>query len=316
MGYFITGGTGFIGRHVVAGLVTRGLPVWVLVRPGPRAKFDRLVRDCGPRSDLLVPVSGDLEQPLLGVGPGERRAMQGQVDHFLHLGALYDLEASADDLLAANVRGTSNAVDLAHEVRAGCFHFVSSIAAAGRYRGTFTESMFDEARGLDIPYFRAKHEAEALVRSRCRVPWRIYRPGMVVGHSRTGAIDKIDGPYYFFAAIRKLRETLPPWVPLPGVRGGHINLVPVDFVAAALLHLAHVPGQDGRCFHLTDPEDRRVGDVLNLFARAAHAPAMTLRLDADAWQAASAELPPPWRALGQQAGRFAAQLGAEWGIPV
>ena len=137
---------------------------------------------------------------------------------------------------------------------AGCFHLVSSIAAAGRYRGTFTERMFDEAEGLDLPYFRTKHESEGLVRTTCRVPWRIYRPGMVVGHSRTGVIDKIDGPYYLFKAIQKLRDCLPRWVPLVGIEGGHINLVPVDFVAAALVHLAHAPGQDGECFHLTDPQ--------------------------------------------------------------
>jgi NAD(P)-dependent dehydrogenase (short-subunit alcohol dehydrogenase family) len=102
---------------------------------------------------------------------------------------------------------------------------------------------------------------------------------MVVGHSQTGVIDKTDGPYYFFKAIQKIRDQVPRWFPLIGIEGGHINLVPVDFVAAALAHLAHVPGHDGRCFHLTDPRDRRVGEVLNLFAAAAHAPTMTLRLE-------------------------------------
>ena len=167
--------------------------------------------------------------------------------------------------------------------------FISSarLRSPGRYRGTFTERMFVEAEGLDLPYFRTKHESEGLVRSTCRVPWRIYRPGMVVGHSRSGVIDKIDGPYYLFKPIQKLRDCLPRWVPLVGIEGGHINLVPVDFVAAALVHLAHAPGQDGECFHLTDPQDHRVGDVLNLFARAAHAPTMMLRFDAGALEALS-----------------------------
>ena len=144
--------------------------------------------------------------------------------------------------------------------------------------------MFGEATGLDHPYFRTKHESEALVRTTCRVPWRVYRPGMVVGDSRTGAIDKIDGPYYLFKPIQKLRDNLPRWVPLVGIEGGHINLVPVDFVAAALVHLAHAPALDGQCFHLTDPQDRRIGEVVNLFAKAAHAPMMALRLKPACWR--------------------------------
>jgi short-subunit dehydrogenase len=111
------------------------------------------------------------------------------------------------------------------------------------------------------------------------VPFRIYRPGAVVGHSQTGAIDKIDGPYYFFKALQKLRESWPRWVPLVGFEGGYLNLVPVDFVVDALVHLAHLKGKDGRCFHLTDPRVMRVGEALNIFARAAHAPEMAIRVD-------------------------------------
>ena len=111
-------------------------------------------------------------------------------------------------------------------------------------------------------------------------PYRIYRPGIVIGDSTTGEIDKIDGPYYFFRLIKKMRQTLPPWMPTIGLEGGRINLVPVDWVAAALDHIAHKPGLDGHTFHLTDPAPKRIGEVLNLFARAGHAPQMTMRLDA------------------------------------
>ena len=279
MGYFITGGTGFIGRHLVAALAARGKPVYVLVRPGSRSRLERVVRECGERGELIVAVEGDLDQPLLGVR--DPAGLRGKIEHFLHLGALYDLGADGAELERANVRGTRNALDLAHQVNAGCFHLMSSIAVAGRYAGTFTEDMFDEATGLDHPYFRTKHESERMVRTTCRVPWRVYRPAMVVGHSATGAMDKIDGPYYMFKIIQKVREALPQWMPLVGFEGGHSNVVPVDFVAAAVAHLAHVPGQDGRCFHLTDPRDWRIGETLNLFARAAHAPTMTLRLEPD-----------------------------------
>jgi len=102
---------------------------------------------------------------------------------------------------------------------------------------------------------------------------------MVLGHSRTGQIDKVDGPYYFFKLIQKMRETLPRWMPTIGLEGGRLNMVPVDYVADAMDYIAHLDGQDGKCFHLVDPEPRRAGEMLNIFARAGHAPEMSMRLD-------------------------------------
>jgi len=171
-------------------------------------------------------------------------------------------------------------MEFAAAVEARCFHHTSSIAAAGLYPGTFREDMFEQATGLDHPYFRSKHDSEGLVRKHCPIPWRIYRPGIVVGHSKTGEIDKIDGPYFFFKLIQKLRRALPPWVPTLGLEGGRINIVPVDFVARAMDHIAHQPKLDNTCFHLTDPHPKRIGEVMNLFAEAAHAPLMQMRLDA------------------------------------
>ncbi len=279
MAYFVTGATGFIGRYLVERLLARGERVFVLVRPQSSAKLEALREFWGPRGSRVVPVAGDLAAPNLGVSKADLRKLTGKVDHLFHLAAIYDLQASTEEQDVANIVGTDHALQFAATVQAGCFHHASSIAAAGLYQGSFRENMFEEATGIEHPYFRTKHEAEALVRSRCQRPWRVYRPGIVVGHSQTGQIDKIDGPYYFFKMIQKLRQALPPWFPLIGLEGGYINLVPVDYVAAAMEHLAHLPGQDGQCFHLTDPRQRRVGEVLNLFARAGHAPTMAFRLD-------------------------------------
>ncbi|MBS0578526.1 MAG: SDR family oxidoreductase [Proteobacteria bacterium] len=314
MAYFITGATGFIGRNLASELTSRGEPIYVLVRPGSRPRLERLLASCRERAKLIIPVEGDLQDERLGIAETDRRRLRGQIRHFFHLGALYDLGAAAADLERANVLGTRNALDCARDVQAGCFHLVSSIAAAGRYAGTFTEDMFAEAQGLDHPYFRTKHESEAMVRGTTHIPWRVYRPGMVVGHSATGEMDKVDGPYYLFRLIQKVRDALPSWLPLIGFEGGHVNLVPVDFVARALAHLAHVPGHDGGCFHLTDPRDRRIGDVINIFAKAAHAPMMNLRLDPQAIATlpalarAAGKTLEPWRRIGAQVLR---ELGVE-----
>ena len=280
MAYFVTGATGFIGRFLVGRLLARGKPIYVLVRRGSQKKLAALRERHGADDRQIIGVAGDLSKPNLGVADSDLRKLKSKVEHFFHLAAIYDIEASADAQRQANVEGTRHAVQFAEAIDAGCFHHVSSIAAAGLYEGTFREDMFEEAEELDHPYFRTKHDAEAIVRNECARPFRIYRPGFVVGHSKTGEIDKIDGPYYFFKAIQKMREVLPPWMPTIGIEGGRINIVPVDFVADALDHIAHKKGLDGKCFHLTDPEPHRIGEVLNIFARAGHAPQLTMRVNA------------------------------------
>jgi NAD(P)-dependent dehydrogenase (short-subunit alcohol dehydrogenase family) len=77
-----------------------------------------------------------------------------------------------------------------------------------------------------------------------------------------------------------MRQLLPPWMPAIGIEGGRINIVPVDFVVQAMDHIAHAKGHDGKCFHLVDPHPLRVGEVLNAIARSAHAPPMSLYINA------------------------------------
>lgn len=281
MTYFVTGATGFIGRHLIDRLVkNRKGKIYVLVRGTSLEKFEeiRAERWAGNES-RIVPIVGDLSADALGVSEQNCAELKGKVKHFFHLAAIYDLKATAEEQQIANVEGTRHAVQFAEAIEAGIFHHTSSIAAAGLYDGVFTEEMFEEAEKLDHPYFRTKHDSEGLVRKECKRPWRIYRPGMVVGDSKTGEIDKIDGPYYFFKLIQKIRKLLPPWMPALGVEGGRINIVPVDFVVNAMDHLAHLSGQNGKCFHLVDPNPHRVGEVMSIFAKAGHAPSMSIRIN-------------------------------------
>ena len=273
MSYFVTGATGFIGRHLVERLLEREGDIYVLVREGSADKLERWRGD-----ERVKPVFGDITAPQLGLDEAAREQLEG-VDHFFHLAAIYDIAADDDRNAQLNVGGTQNAIDLANAVGAKRFHHMSSIAVAGSYDGHFTEDDFDEGQELPTPYHRTKFESEKLVRERLQVPWRVYRPSLVVGNSQTGEMDKIDGPYYFFKAIQKLRRAVPEWFPLVSLEFGRTNLVPVDYVAAVVDHLAHVDGLDGRAFHVVDPKPPRSGDVMNTFANAAHAPHAVMRVD-------------------------------------
>jgi NAD(P)-dependent dehydrogenase (short-subunit alcohol dehydrogenase family) len=307
MRYFITGGTGFIGKNVIDELLKHKGTIHVLVRSGSRKKLNQLIRErWSQHAGRIKPITGDLGKSFLGIPPKKREEFIGKINHVFHIAALYDLNASAADQESANIDGTRNAVKFASAVNAKHFHHVSSIAAAGLYQGIFREDMFEEAQGLSHPYFRTKHESEGIVRRECTVPWRVYRPGIVVGHSENGEIDKIDGPYYFFKLIQKMRRMLPRWMPTLGIEGGRINIVPVDYVSRAMVHIAHKPRLDGQCFHLTDPNPLRIGQVLNIFARAGHAPEMTMRIDARIFNFIPQSLKqglsmlPPIRRISQQ----------------
>ncbi|MEP7090875.1 MAG: SDR family oxidoreductase, partial [Nocardioidaceae bacterium] len=182
MAYFVTGATGFIGRHLVQELLdNREDEVVILVRKGSQVRIDRLLRWWGDPARVST-VVGDLTKPRLGMTKRWVDAHRGTVDHFFHLAAIYDMTASDESNEQLNVGGTRAAMDLAGALDAGVFHHVSSVAAAGDYHGTFDETMFDVGQGLPSSYHRTKFESERIVREDCPVPWRVYRPAVVVGH--------------------------------------------------------------------------------------------------------------------------------------
>ncbi|MFI9451723.1 SDR family oxidoreductase [Amycolatopsis sp. NPDC052450] len=275
--FLVTGATGLIGRHFTRLLLTRQdvEKVALVVRASSRDKLAKLV-NAWPHPERVTLVTGDLGEPLLGVGEDDREMLRG-VDHVVHLAALYDLTADDEASIKANVEGTAQVIALAAGLNAGCLHHVSSVAVAGDHEGMFTEEMFDVGQRLLTPYHRTKFEAERLVREQQDVPWRVYRPAVVVGDSETGEMDKIDGPYYLFPAISRLAGL--PDVPIVGPDLGDTNVVPVDYVAESLNALVTTKGLDGRAFHLVNPEPQPVVSVYNAFAKAAGAPTISVQLN-------------------------------------
>ncbi|GAA1077970.1 SDR family oxidoreductase [Tsukamurella strandjordii] len=267
--YFVTGGTGFIGRAVVARLAAadRDATIYVLVRDQSLPRFERLIADLGHESaPQVVPVAGDVTAPGLGIAPGD---LPEHVDHVIHLAALYDMDAPEEAQQLTNVEGTRNVIEAARALGA-TLHHVSSLAVAGNFEGRFTETDFDVEQEFPSPYHRTKFEAEKLVRE-SDVPWQVYRPSIVVGDSVTGASDKIDGPYYFFPFLR-LMGTIPHHLRVPFANLGYTNIVPVDFVAAALVALVTAPQEPGTVYHLADPKGQSMTTVYDAVAPAFSGP--------------------------------------------
>ncbi len=281
MNYVVTGATGFIGKFLIEQLLQdEGVTVHALVREGSETKFEALESRFSSLPGTLVRLPGDVTQADL-VSAAQLKKLVGKVQHVFHLAAVYDMDMSDDTANRINIEGTRNVLAfvkaLGGEVR---LHHVSSIAVAGAgFSGRFTEKMFDEGQEVDHPYFRSKFESEAIVRNECAVPYRIYRPGVVVGHSETGEMDKIDGPYYFFKSVQKISFGLPKWIPLIGIKGGRVPIVPVDYVARALKVIGLAKSGDGQCFHLVQADAPSVGDLLQTLLKVAHGPELATKLD-------------------------------------
>ena len=266
MRYVVTGGTGFIGRRIVSHLLaTRpDAQVWVLVRQQSLGRFERLNAEWDERAKPLV---GELPELQL---TDETLAELGQIDHVVHCAAIYDITVGEAEQRAANVEGTRAVIELTRRLDATLDH-VSSIAVAGDFAGEYTEDDFDVGQQLPTPYHQTKFEAELLVRSTPGLRYRVYRPAVVVGDSRTGEMDKIDGPYYFFGVLAKL-AVLPSLTPILLPDTGRTNIVPVDYVVEALVALMHTEGSDGQAFHLTAPKSIGLRGIYRSVAKAAGLP--------------------------------------------
>lgn len=281
MNYFVTGGTGFIGRFLVSRLLKReGAVVYLLCRKASQSKFHDLMDELGATEQQLIPVFGDISQPSL-VADDDLAKLKGTIDHVFHLAAIYDMNMSEAEGEAINNQGTRNVVNFVNQLGGNVrLHHMSSIAVAGtEWEGVFKESMFDEGQTFSHPYYRSKFISEKIVRDESKVPYRIYRPGMVVGDSETGVMDKVDGPYYFFKMIQRIRDNVPKWLPLLGIKGGQMPVVPVDYVVDATDYIAHKDGLDGRAFCLVQNPAPSVGEFMQIMFTAAHGPEFAKNFD-------------------------------------
>ena len=269
----MTGFPGFLGSALLPKLLAR--------RPGVRAvcvvqvhhletAANRLdeIEAANPaivgRTDL---VAGDITQPGLGLGPVVSDQLDDVVEVW-HLAAVYDLTVAEAVAQRVNVDGTAEVLRFcAAQPTPPRLQYVSTCYVSGRYDGVFSEDLLDEGQTFNNHYESTKHAAEVLVRAAIDdgLPGTIFRPGIVVGDSRTGETQKFDGPYLVAGLLR--RQPLPVAV-LPAVDPSkRTALVPRDFVIDAMDELSVLERAVGRTYALNDPNPPTNREVAELFAR-------------------------------------------------
>jgi thioester reductase-like protein len=254
----VTGFPGFLAGRLVPRLTARGRVV-ALVEP---RMLDR-ARQMAPAG--VEPLAGDITDPLLGLDRAAYDRLAGEITEVFHLAAVYDLAVGAVLAERVNVQGTQHVVDLMRRApNLERHHYVSTAYVAGLRSGLILESDLAEHQEFKNFYESTKFAAEVIVRGAMdAIPTTIYRPAIVVGDSHTGETAKFDGPYYMLRTIRAVRGPLPQI----GRDDALFNVVPVDFVIAAITACADDPEAAGHTLHLVDPEPLTSAEVFATLAR-------------------------------------------------
>jgi len=269
----VTGFPAFTAKRMIAKVLAdeRTAHVFVLSREkfadDARAFLASLPEDRAERAEL---VAGDVCHMDLGLSGSEYRTLANELTTIHHLAGIYYMGVDRGTARRVNVDGTRGVLDLACEckrLRRLCHWSTASVS--GKRQGVILEEELDEGQGFHNFYEETKFAAEKLaVAARRNIPITIFRPGLIVGDSQTGEIDKFDGPYYLMVLI--VTNALQVHLPLPGRGVAPLNLVPIDFVIDAAYELGLDARSAGRTFHLTDPNPFPAKRVYELVAECSH----------------------------------------------
>ena len=269
----MTGFPGFLGSALLPRLLARreGVRAICLVQPQHMDMALRRVReieDAHPHTlDRVELIKGDITAPDLGIDPADRDGLD-EVTEVWHLAAIYDLAVAEGIAHRVNVDGTAQVLAFClSRPKFSKLQYVSTCYVSGGFQGDFTEDALDEGQTFLNHYESTKFEAERLVRAAMAdgLPATIFRPGIVVGDSRTGETQKYDGPYFLATFLR--RQLPVAVVPALGdVDRVRVSLVPRDFVIEAMDELSVLDGSIGRTFALTDPNPPTVRELVDFFA--------------------------------------------------
>ena len=265
---FFTGFPGFIAKQLVDRIATQTPEArfTFLVQAHLQAIAQQAIRDLDQkhpgiqeRSNLVV---GDITEVYLGIPEDDYRTIASDTAQVWHLAAIYDLAVEEEVAYQVNVTGTEKVLDFCEAcTNLKRFHYVSTCYVSGSRTDRVLESELNEGQTFKNHYESTKFWAEVEVRRRMEsIPTTIYRPGIVVGDSKTGYTDKYDGPYY----IIQLLLRLPSWLPTVnlGKSDARVNIVPVDFLVDAMASLSTEEAAIGETIQLADPAPHVARDIV------------------------------------------------------
>jgi dephospho-CoA kinase len=266
----VTGFPAFTARRMIAKLLAAepDTKLYVLARDRFAPDADALLATlrAGDRAEVLV---GDVCDMDLGLSSLEYRALTRELTWIHHLAGIYFMGVDEDTMRRVNVGGTRNVLGLARDSgRLERLVHWSTTNVSGTRGGTFYEEDLEAAQKFHNGYERTKFEAERLVRNAMRqMPVTVVRPSIIVGDSKTGEIDRLDGPYYLLVLIATNASGLR--LPILGRGEAPLHLVPIDYVIDAAWQVAHSQAAAGKTFHLVDPQPLTARAVFDGVADAA-----------------------------------------------
>ncbi len=269
----MTGFPGFLGSALLPRLLARreDARAVCLVQPRHMATAQQRVGELSSAHPSvrgrIALTAGDITAPGLGIDRDGAAGLE-DVSEVWHLAAVYDLAVDDRTAHRVNVDGTQRVLEFcASRARLDRLHHVSTCYVSGRYEGRFTEESLVEGQTFRNHYESTKYEAEVLVRKAMAdgLPATVYRPGIVVGDSRTGETQKYDGPYFFASYLQRLPVlALVPRLADPDTV--RFSLVPRDHVIEAMDALSVLDRSVGRTYALTDPRPPTVRQLVDTFA--------------------------------------------------
>ncbi|HVJ88540.1 MAG TPA: amino acid adenylation domain-containing protein [Labilithrix sp.] len=271
---FFTGATGFLGAFMLRDMLARGhAGLRCLVRARSEQEGLARIRTALAKYDLwqegfaekIIPVPGDLTKIRFGLTEKAFAALADSVDTVMHGAAQVNYVQTYEAHRAANIGGINEVIRLASLGRLRPLHHVSSIAVfgpAGCFGGSYCiredEDLDTHIESLryDIGYSASKWVAEKLVwqAKELGLPVRVYRPGFIMGDSRTGAGNADD---FVGRVVRGMIQS----GACPDLPRQRKEFVPVDFVSQGILAIAARADTEGRAFHLVPPDSTRSMDV-------------------------------------------------------
>ncbi|MBT3880983.1 MAG: SDR family oxidoreductase [Candidatus Scalindua sp.] len=307
----VTGSTGFLGSAITQRLLVSGCKLKLLIRKrdndssqisyvlesllkelilGNQSDEDlqyqcRVVGEGSNKDKLLQELfisnveiyEGDITSRGFGLETQEYTRLCNEVDEVFHCAAVTHFEMQgADEHMVVNVKGTENVLQFANSGKQKRFHYISTAYVAGKQNGIIGENKMVNEPLFNNEYERSKFVAEQLVIEYAKsndIPYTIYRPGIIVGDSKTGATCKFDNLYLFVKVLFNMKNSFTKHnseglknvtIRVPGDPDALINLVPIDYVADAIVAILRMRESNGKIFHITNPNPPRLRELRDL----------------------------------------------------